>query len=119
MFLSLHNKCGNVFMGALESRSAELSCQWACRNVSLFCMHGYWNVPRHFDRSKNNNFSLFAHFPLYRVSISWVLVSAVTKLARSDQRFLRDSLGNFRGFGLQRYFRMQNLDVFKRKSPNQ
>ena len=55
-----------------------------------------------FGQVDNTHLSLFSYLSF--TGLSSVLVSAVTKLARSGQWFLSYSLGNFRGFCSQRYF---------------
>ena len=51
---------------------------------------------------KHPHLSLFAHLSF--IGLSWVLISTVIKLARSDRRFLSYSLRYLGEVGLQRYF---------------
>ena len=60
--------------------------------------------------------SLFDHFSF--TGLSRVLVSAVTKLAWSDQSLLSYSLGNFGEVGLHRYFWTEKWTFFIRNVQN-
>ena len=58
-------------------------------------------ISRHFAKSRTPSFLTFSSFLF--MGLSWVQISAVTKSARSNQRFFSYSLGNFGMVGLQRY----------------